>query len=310
MQVADRALGIAALDLIGNTPLIRLDHVASRLRPGVSLLAKAELFNPGGSVKDRPGRAMILDGIARGVLTRGKTILDATSGNTGIAYATVAATLGYRLELCMPSNASVERKRTLLALGVELVLTDAGAGADGAIEEARRRYANDPGRYFYPDQYNNDANWRAHYDTTGPEIWRQSHGRVTHFVTGLGTGGTFTGVGRRLREYSPAVALLAVQPDGPFHGLEGLKHYATAIVPGIYDPRLADGNITVETEEAYDMARRLAREAGLLVGISSGANVAAALRVASALTEGVVVTVICDGAAKYFSEPFWTEGVA
>lgn len=310
MQIADRALGTAALDLIGNTPLIRLDLVTPRLPTGVSVLAKAEMLNPGGSVKDRPGRAMILDGIARGELTPGKTILDATSGNTGIAYATVAASLGFRVELCMPGNASVERKRTLLALGVDLVLTDAGAGADGAIEEARRRYASDPERYFYPDQYNNDANWRAHYETTGPEIWRQSQGHVTHFVTGLGTGGTFTGVGRRLREYRPDARLLAVQPDGPFHGLEGLKHYATAIVPGIYDPGLADGIITVETEEAHDMARRLAREAGLLVGISSGANVAAALRVASALTEGVVVTVICDSAAKYFSESFWTEGAA
>lgn len=310
MQLVDRHLGTRSLDLIGATPLLRLEHVTSRLAPGVSVLAKAELFNPGGSVKDRPARAMILDGIARGLLTSEKTILDATSGNTGIAYATIAASLGFRVELCMPANASVERKRTLRALGVDLVLTDAGAGADGAIAEAQRRFASAPSRYFYPDQYNNDANWRAHYETTGPELWQQTGGQVTHFVTGLGTGGTFTGVGRRLREYRPDVRLIAVQPDSPLHGLEGLKHYASAIVPGIYDPSLADEMVAILTEDAYEMVRRLAREAGLLVGISSGANIAAALRIAERLEEGVVVTVICDGAAKYFSESFWTEGTA
>lgn len=310
MQLVDQHLGTRSLDLIGATPLLRLEHVTSRLAPGVSVLAKAELFNPGGSVKDRPARAMILDGIARGLLTSEKTILDATSGNTGIAYATIAASLGFRVELCMPANASVERKRTLRALGVDLVLTDAGAGADGAIAEAQRRYASAPSRYFYPDQYNNDANWRAHYETTGPELWQQTGGQVTHFVTGLGTGGTFTGVGRRLRAYRPDVRLIAVQPDSPLHGLEGLKHYASAIVPGIYDSSLADEIVAVLTEDAYEMVRRLAREAGLLVGISSGANIAAALRIAERLEEGVVVTVICDGAAKYFSESFWTEGTA
>lgn len=310
MAVVHRALGARPLDLIGSTPLVRLGAVTSGLLPGVTLLAKAEQLNPGGSVKDRPALAMILDGLARGVLTPDKVILDATSGNTGIAYATIAAAWGYRVELCMPANASIERKRALVALGVELVLTDAAAGADGAIDEARRRYAREPGRYFYPDQYNNDANWKAHYDTTGVEIWEQTQGEVTHFVTGLGTGGTFTGVGRRLREYRSTIRLIAVQPDGPFHGLEGLKHYQTALVPGIYDQTLADSIVTVETEEAYAMARRLAREAGLMVGISSGANVAAALRVASTLSKGVVVTVLCDGAAKYLSESFWTEELA
>jgi len=296
------------LDLIGNTPLVRLTHITAHLPEAVTVAAKAELLNPGGSVKDRPARAMIADGIARGLLTPDKTILDATSGNTGIAYAMIAATLGYAVELCMPANASEERKRILAAYGATLIQTDPAEGFDGAIHEVQRRYAAHSERYFYPDQFNNDANWRAHYDTTGPEIWEQTGGAVTHFVAGMGTSGTFTGTGRRLRAYHPAVRLIAVQPDGPLNGLEGMKHYASAIVPGIYDPSLADAIAEVSTDDAYAMVKRLAREEGLMVGVSAGANVAAALRVAESLDAGAVVTVLCDGAAKYLSLPFWDEG--
>ncbi|HEX5506854.1 MAG TPA: cysteine synthase family protein [Thermomicrobiales bacterium] len=295
------------LDLVGNTPLLRLVKVTADLPAGVTIQAKAEMRNPGGSIKDRPGLAMIRDGIARGLLTSGKTILDATSGNTGIAYAMVAAALGYRVELCLPRNASEERQRILRAYGATLVLTDPAEGSDGAIREARRRYAADPDRYFYPDQYNNDANWRAHYLTTGPEIWEQTGGAVTHFVAGLGTSGTFMGTGRRLREYHPGIRLIAMQPDGPFHGLEGLKHMATAIVPGIYDPEFADETVTVGTEEAHAMVKRLAREEGLMAGISAAANVVASLKVAERLTAGTIVTILCDGADKYLSERFWDE---
>ena len=301
---ATRQRDVTLLDLVGNTPLVRLTAVTAGLPEGVTVSGKAEMFNPGGSVKDRPGLAMIRDGIARGLLTPGKTILDATSGNTGIAYAMVGAALGYPVELCMPRNASEERKRILRAYGASFVLTDPAEGSDGAIREARRRYAADPERYFYPDQYNNDANWRAHYETTAPEIWEQTGGAVTHFVAGLGTSGTFMGVGRRLRELNPAIELIAMQPDGPFHGLEGLKHMGTAIVPGIFDADLADENLTVSTEEAHAMVRRLAREEGLMVGISAAANVVAALRVAEHLDAGTVVTIFCDGADKYLSESF------
>jgi len=304
---ATRQRDVTLLDLVGNTPLVRLTAVTAGLPEGVTVSGKAEMFNPGGSVKDRPGLAMIRDGIARGLLTPGKTILDATSGNTGIAYAMVGAALGYPVELCMPRNASEERKRILRAYGASFVLTDPAEGSDGAIREARRRYAADPERYFYPDQYNNDANWRAHYETTAPEIWEQTGGAVTHFVAGLGTSGTFMGVGRRLRELNPAIELIAMQPDGPFHGLEGLKHMGTAIVPGIFDADLADQNLTVSTEEAHAMVKRLAREEGLMVGISAAANVVAALRVAERLDAGTVVTIFCDGADKYLSESFWED---
>ena len=304
---ATRQRDVTLLDLVGNTPLVRLTAVTAGLPEGVTVSGKAEMFNPGGSVKDRPGLAMIRDGIARGLLTPGKTILDATSGNTGIAYAMVGAALGYPVELCMPRNASQERKRILRAYGASFILTDPAEGSDGAIREARRRYAADRERYFYPDQYNNDANWRAHYETTAPEIWEQTGGAVTHFVAGLGTSGTFMGVGRRLREFNPAIELIAMQPDGPFHGLEGLKHMATAIVPGIFDADLADENLTVSTEEAHAMVKRLAREEGLMVGISAAANVVAALRVAERLDEGTVVTIFCDGADKYLSESFWED---
>src|SRR5204862_2517572 len=237
----------------------------------------------------------------------GRTILDATSGNTGIAYAMVGAARGYQVKLCVPGNASPERKLTLRALGAELILTNPlEGGTDGAIREARRLYAEDPDKYFYPDQYNNEANWRAHFDTTGPEIIEQTGGRLTHFVAGLGTSGTFVGTGRRLRKFNPAIKLISFQPEGPFHGLEGLKHMETAIVPAIYDPSLADEDLRVSTEAAHTMVRRLAREEGLLVGISSGAALAAALQVAGRLDEGVLVTVFPDGAEKYLSETFWT----
>ena len=291
--------------MIGRTPLVRL-HQFERETPGVELYAKAEWQNPGGSVKDRAAARMILDGEATGRLTPGRTMIDATSGNTGIAYAMVGAARGYRVMLCLPENASPERKMILRALGAELVLTNPLEGTDGAIREARRMFAEDPERFFYPDQYNNDANWRAHYDTTAPEIIEQTSGRLTHFVAGLGTSGTFVGTGRRLRKFNPSIKLISFQPDTPFHGLEGLKHMASAIVPGIYDPTLADQDLRIDTERAYRMVRRLAREEGLLAGISSGAAVAAMVDVARQLKQGIVVTVFPDGAEKYLSERFWT----
>src|SRR5437867_5206354 len=298
--VLDRTAGSSVVDLIGRTPLVRLRRF-ERETPGVELYAKAEWQNPGGSVKDRAAARMILEGEASGALTRDRIILDATSGNTGIAYATVAAARGYKVKLCVPNNASRERKLILRALGAELVLTDPLEGTDGAIREARRLHAAEPQRYFYPDQYNNDANWQAHFDTTGPEIIEQTSGRLTHFVAGLGTSGTFVGTGRRLQRFNPAIKLISFQPDSPLHGLEGLKHMASAIVPGIYDPTLADEDLRVATETAYKMVRRLAREEGLLAGVSSGAALVATLRVAKKLDRGVVVTVFPDGAEKYLT---------
>jgi len=303
-SVVDRARGSSVLDMIGRTPLVRLEEF-ERETPGVELYAKAEWQNPGGSVKDRAAARMILEGEASGRLTRGKTILDATSGNTGIAYAMVGAARGYSVKLCVPENASPERKLILRALGAELVLTNPLESTDGAIREARRLYAEDPERYFYPDQYSNDANWKAHYDTTAPEIIEQTSGRLTHFVAGLGTSGTFVGTGRRLRKHSAAIKLISFQPNSPFHGLEGLKHMESAIVPAIYDPTLADQDLRIDTERAYRMVRRLAREMGLLAGISSGAAVAAMLDVATKLKSGVVVTIFPDGAEKYLNESFW-----
>ena len=296
------------LDLIGRTPLVRLRRF-ERETPGVELWAKAEWQNPGGSVKDRAAARMILEGEESGALTPARLILDATSGNTGIAYAMVGAARGYAVKLCLPDNASPERKLILRAFGAELVLTDPLEGTDGAIREARRLKATDPDRYFYPDQYSNDANWRAHYDTTGPEIIEQTSGRLTHFVAGLGTSGTFIGTGRRLRKFNPAIKLISFQPSGPFHGLEGLKHMESAIVPGIYDPSVADEDLRVESERAYEMVRRLAREEGLLAGISSGAALAASLAVARRLDRGMVVTVFPDGAEKYLTEKFWQADV-
>ncbi len=305
---APSAVGFATsvMDLIGNTPLVRLQHVTEQVRGGL-IYAKAEWQNPSGSVKDRPAARMIAEAERSGDLRTGKILLDATSGNTGIAYAMIAAARGYRVKLCIPANANAERKKMLLAYGAELVFTDPMEGADGAVREARRIHASNPDLYFYSDQYNNDANWRAHYDTTGPEILAQSDGRVTHFVAGIGTSGTFVGTGRRLREFKRDIRLIAVQPDSPLHGLEGLKHLGSASVPGIYDPGLADEVITVSTEEAYAMVRRLALEEGLFVGVSSGANVVAAMRVASQTTNGIIVTILCDGGSRYLSERFWEE---
>jgi len=302
--------GTSVLDLIGHTPLVRLRRI-ERDCPGVQLYAKAEWQNPGGSVKDRPAARMIAEGERSGALRPGKLILDATSGNTGIAYAMIGASLGYKVRLCMPGNVTPERKKILRAYGADLIYTDPMDGSDGAIREARRRYAEAPDGYFYPDQYSNDGNWRAHYDTTGPEILAQTGGRITHFVAGLGTSGTFMGVGRRLRDVARtekrAITLISVQPDSPLHGLEGLKHMETAIVPAIYDPTLADVDLRIGTEESYRSVRRLAAEEGLLVGPSSGAALAASLRVAREVRSGVVVTIFCDGGEKYLSQRFWDE---
>ncbi len=297
---------VSVLERIGNTPLLRIPNLARHL-PDVEIYAKAEYFNPGGSVKDRPALRMVIEGERAGRLTSDKILVDSTSGNTGIAYAMIGAAKGYRVKLFLPANASPERKRILKAFGAQIVLTDAGEGSDGAIRECRAEYERNPDIYFYPDQYNNPANWRAHYDTTGSEIWAQTEGTITHFVTGLGTSGTFTGVGRRLREYSDRVRLISMQPSSGFHGLEGLKHMPTAIIPGIYDDELADDNIWAETEDAHEMVRRLAREEGLLVGISSGANMVAALKVAEEVKSGAIVTVFCDAADKYLSEQFWDD---
>lgn len=294
-------------DLIGDTPLIRLRSFERGLRD-VELYAKAEWHNPGGSVKDRAAARMIADGERAGLLTRDKIILDATSGNTGIAYAMIGAARGYRVRLCMPENVTPERKKVLRAFGAEVIFTNPMEGSDGAITTVRDLYAKNPELYFYPDQYSNDSNWKAHYDTTAPEIIEQTGGRLTHFVAGLGTSGTFMGVGRRLREYRPTISLVSVQPDSPLHGLEGLKHMESAIVPAIYDPSLADEDVRVGTEEAFDLTRRLARQEGLLVGISSGANLGGALRVARRTSNAVMVVIFCDGGEKYLSERFWDEG--
>ena len=296
------------LDMIGRTPLLRLPRLG-RTAPGVEILAKAEFQNPGGSVKDRAAAAILLEAERTGRLGPQTVILDATSGNTGIAYAMIAAARGHKLKLCVPENVTPERLRTLRAYGAEIVLTSAMEGTDGAIREARRLHASDPDRYYYADQYNNDANWRAHYDTTGAEILEQTEGRVTHFVAGLGTSGTFIGVGRRLRRHRPDVRLISVQPDSPLHGVEGLKHMETAITPGIYDPTLADEDVRVTTEQAHLFTRRLAAEEGLLVGVSSGAALAAALDLAGRIREGTIVTVFPDSGTRYLTERFW-EGQA
>ena len=296
-----------AWELVGNTPLLRLRNITARLS-NVEIYAKAEWFNPGGSVKDRPALNMILAGENSGQLTSGKTILDATSGNTGIAYAWIGAARGYRVKLALPQNASEERKRILKSYGAELVLTSPLEGSDGAIREARRLYAENPERYFYSDQYNNPANWQAHYETTALEIWQQTSGRITHFIAGLGTSGTFVGTSRRLKELNSDIKVISFQPDSPFHGLEGMKHMASAIVPGIYDPAVADEDYEISTEQAHEYTRRLGREEGLLVGVSSGAALACALKVAGKIESGVIVTVFPDAGDKYLSERFWDEG--
>ena len=288
------------LTSIGNTPLIQIHPMARHLK-GAQIFAKAEWLNPGGSVKDRAGLRIIEEGERSGELTPDKIILDSTSGNTGIAYAMIGAIKGYRVELVVPANISEERKKTLLAYGAHLIYTDPLLGSDGALLEAKRRYEEHPGRYFMGDQYNNPANWKAHYETTGVEIFYQSGGKVTHFVAGVGTGGTLIGTGRRLKEYNPHMKIYGVQPDNGFHGIEGLKHIETAIRPGIYDDPLLDGTFFVKTEDAYDVADRLAKEEGLLVGPSSGAALWASLRLAESLDIGVGVTILPDGGDRYFS---------
>lgn len=296
---------------IGNTPLIGFRRITAHLPASVEVYAKAEWTNPGGSVKDRAAYSIIRAAEKQGKLTPGKIILDSTSGNTGIAYAMIGAARGYRVKLFLPENASPERIAILRAYGVDLVFTDAMDGSDGAIRAVRELAAKEPDRYFYADQYNNPANWRAHYDTTGVEIWQQTHGRITHFVAGLGTSGTLMGTGRRLQDYNPNVNVISAQPSTAFHGIEGWKHMETAIKPGIYDSEFADRDIGVETEVTYEMARRLAREEGYLVGISSAAAMVAALQVADELAQagepGVIVTLFPDNAYKYLTEKFWQE---
>ncbi|MEP7012357.1 MAG: cysteine synthase family protein [Acidobacteriota bacterium] len=298
---------IDPLSRIGNTPLFDLSRLVGR--SGVSLYAKAELCNPGGSVKDRPALAMIEAAERRGLFAGGRRLLDATSGNTGIAYAMIGAARGIPVTLCLPDSASPERKRVLRAYGAEIRITDPLEGSDGAIRQARRLVAEAPERWAYLDQYSNPENWRAHYRTTGPEIWRQSGGQITHFVTGLGTSGTFMGVGRYLADHAPHVRRISVEPDGPFHGLEGMKHMASALVPPIYDPGLAHEAREISTEAAHAMVLTLARKMGLLVGVSAGGNVAASLALAQEIESGTIVTVLCDGADKYLTESFWEEEI-
>jgi len=295
------------VSLIGNTPLLKLRKLG-RKYPQVEIYAKAEWANPGGSVKDRPALNIILEAERAGLLTEEKVLIDSTSGNTGIAYAMIGAARGYRVKLCMPSNASLERKRILKAFGAEIEYTDPMEGSDGAIRRVRSLAQENPELYFYANQYDNPANWRAHYSTTAPEIFEQTEGRVTHLVAGLGTSGTFIGTARRLKELNPRIRCLSFQPDSPFHGLEGMKHMPTAVKPGIYEPSVADENLEISTEDAHIMTLRLAREEGLLVGISAGAAMVSALKVANRLTTGVVVTIFPDSGDKYLSERFWDEG--
>jgi len=301
--------GKTLLECIGNTPLLRLERVGKEF-PNVEFCAKAEWFNPGGSVKDRPALGMIQAGLKSGALTPGKTIIDATSGNTGIAYAMIAAALGYPVKLCLPDSASHERKRILAAFGAELVMTPGDEATDGAIRKVHEIVAADPQKYFYPDQYSNAANWQAHYHGTANEIWNQTEGRITHFVAGLGTSGTFVGTTRRLRELNPKIRCISLQPDGPFHGLEGWKHMETALVPSIYDATLADENLEVSTETSYKLVKRVAREEGLLISPSAAAALAGCFKVAKSIPSdqrAVIVTVFADSASKYLSERFWDE---
>ena len=305
------ALGQSLIQRIGNTPLLRLDTVTREL-PGVALLGKAEWYNPGGSVKDRAAANIVAEARRSGQLRPGKILLDATSGNTGIAYAMLGAAEGFPVTLCMPENVSRERKQILQGYGANILYTDPADGSDGAIRMARELAAKHPDQYFYADQYSNDANWKAHYCSTANEIWQQTRGRITHFVSMLGTSGTFVGTTRRLKELNPGVQCISLQPDSSFHGIEGAKHMASAIVPKIYDPSLADRNLEIATEEAYAMARQLSRSAGLLVGVSSAAAVVGCLKIARELPvkkeqEAVIVTILCDSGDKYLSERFWTE---
>ncbi len=306
---APSRLGLNALDRIGNTPLLRLERIAGDLA-GVEILGKAEWYNPGGSVKDRAASRIVLEAQRSGKLPPGKILLDSTSGNTGIAYAMIGAAQRIPITLCMPENVSPERKRILHAYGANILYTDPSEGSDGAIRLARELHAKHPDLYYYADQYSNDANWQAHYHGTANEIWQQTEGRITHFVSMLGTSGTFMGTTRRLKELNPNVRCISLQPDSPFHGIEGAKHMATAIVPKIYDATLADEDIGISTEDSYKMAIRLAREEGLLVGISAAAAVVGCLKVANERKKGqpaVIVTILCDSGDKYLSERFWTE---
>ncbi len=308
--VSAQRLGARILDLVGNTPLLRLEKIVRDL-PGIELLGKAEWANPGGSVKDRAASAIVRAAIASGELNLERRLLDSTSGNTGIAYAMLGAALGFPVTLCVPSNVSPERKRILRAYGAEIIFTDPAEGSDGAMLKARELADAEPDRYFYADQYSNENNWRAHYYGIANEIWEQTDGRVTHFVSMLGTTGTFVGVTRRLKELNPEVQCISLQPDSPFHGIEGGKHLPSAIVPAIYDPTLADANVEISTEASYEMCKRLGREEGLLVGISAAAAVAGSLQVAKRCVErgeeAIIVTVLCDNADKYLSERFWEE---
>jgi len=304
-------LGHSLMERIGNTPMLRLDALTGDL-PGIALLGKAEWYNPGGSVKDRAAANIVTEARRTGKLVPGKILLDATSGNTGIAYAMIGAAEGFPVTLCMPENVSRERKQILQGYGANILYTDPGDGSDGAIRMARQLAGSHPDQYFYADQYSNEANWKAHYLTTANEIWQQTQGRLTHFVAMLGTSGTFVGTTRRLKELNPAVQCISLQPDSSFHGIEGAKHMASAIVPKIYDAELADRNLEISTEEAYAMARRLSRSAGILVGVSAAAAVVGCLQVARQLRvrkgdEAVIVTILCDSGEKYLSERFWTE---
>ncbi|GBD39191.1 Cysteine synthase B [bacterium HR37] len=306
-QVLEKKKAESVIDLIGNTPLIRLSKIAGdlNLNPRVEIYAKAEWFNPGGSIKDRPALWMILDGIRTGKLTHDKTIMDSSSGNTAIAYAMIGAALGYRVELVTPANINIERKKTLEAFGAKIVFSDPLEGSDGAIRLARKLYADNPEKYFMPDQYNNPANPLAHYETTAPEIWEQTKGRITHFIAGIGTSGTLMGTGKRLKELNPNIKVIAVQPAEALHGLEGLKHMASSIVPGIYDPQFPDETIFVSTDNAYKVMKELLRKEGIFVGHSSGAAVYATLEYAKKLKEGVVVTILPDGGYRYLSGGIW-----
>jgi cysteine synthase B len=310
-QTSISRLGLSLLDRIGNTPLLRFDQLTGHL-PGVTLLGKAEWLNPGGSVKDRAAASIVAEGRRSGQFSAGKVLLDATSGNTGIAYAMLGAAEGFPVTLCMPQNVSAERKKILSLYGANIIYTDPGDGSDGAIRMARELAARHPDLYFYADQYSNHANWLAHYYGTANEIWQQTEGRITHFVAMLGTSGTFIGTTRRLKELNPTIRCVSLQPDSAFHGIEGAKHMASAIVPKIYDPALADTNLEIATEDAHAMARRISRDCGLLLGVSAAAGLVGSLKVCEQLDLGknrqpVVVTILCDSGEKYLSERFWTE---
>lgn len=305
--ISKRVSSSSILERIGNTPLLRIDRITKELKDReVEIYSKAEWFNPGGSVKDRPALRIIEEAEKSGRLNSDKIIMDSTSGNTGIAYALIGASKGYKVTLVMPLNVSEERKRIVRAFGAKIVFTDPLLGSDGAMIEAKRIVNEEPSKYFYADQYNNPANWKAHYETTGVEIWEQTAGAVTHFVACLGTSGTLMGTGRRLKKYNTNIRVIAVEPSTPIHGLEGMKHMATSIVPGIYDEHFPDRKISIETEDAYEAVKRLAAEEGFFVGYSSGAALVASLKVASEIERGLIVTIFPDRGDRYLSTSFWS----